>query len=103
MRVKMIFFVIFISLYSLFAALNMTNVSKIRFGFATIENVPVFLTITISFALGTLFMLPFVFTKKKDKVPPADDKKALKEAKKEAKKNKDIYNNNVETTDEFKI
>ena len=100
----MFFFIVFICLYALFAALNMNNVSRIHFGFAAIENVPVFLTITISFALGTLFMLPFVFTKKKEKAVPADDKKAMKEAKKEAKMNKDIYDSNVETTaDEFKI
>jgi len=74
MRLRMITFVIFICFYALFAALNLTNATDISFGFKKFSNVPIFLSITVSFALGAVFMLPFVFCRKKDKKEKFDKK-----------------------------
>jgi len=80
MRLRMISFVIFICFYALFAALNLTNATDINFGFKKFSNVPVFLSVTISFALGAVFMLPFVFCTRKEKNEKLDksDKKKKK-------------------------
>lgn len=84
MKGKMIFFVIFICIYALFAAMNLTNTTDINFGFRKISNVPIFLSVTVSFALGTLFMLPFVFTaKQKEKKDKTEKTKKKGKDKKE--------------------
>lgn len=69
---KVIGFIIVICFYAFFAAVNMSNVSDINLGIV-IKNVPVFLTVTVSFALGCIFSLFLIFgtkfgKKKKDKV-----------------------------------
>ena len=87
MKGKMIVFVIFICIYALFAAMNLSNVTDINFGFRKISNVPIFLSVTVSFALGALFMLPFVFTaktknkEKKEKGKKKDKKEEIKDEK----------------------
>ena len=80
MKFRMLLFIIFICLYSLFAALNLHNATDIDFGFTQFANVPIFLSVTIAFALGTLFMLPFMFGRKKEK-----KEKPVKEKKKKGK------------------
>lgn len=74
MKLRMITFVIFICLYALFAALNLTHVTDISFGFKKFTNVPIFLSVTISFALGAIFMLPFMAFRKREKKEKPDKK-----------------------------
>ena len=73
----MILFVIFICFYALFAALNLTNAADINFGFISFSHVPIFLSVTVAFAAGAVFMLPFMFggRKKEKKEKPAKEKK----------------------------
>ena len=83
MRFRLILFIIFICFYALFAALNLSNSTDINFGFISFSNVPIFLSVTVAFAAGTIFMIPFMFGgRKKEK-----KEKTVKEKK---KKEKDI-------------
>ncbi|MBO7431065.1 MAG: hypothetical protein J6U56_08675 [Spirochaetia bacterium] len=82
MRFRMILFVIFICFYALFAALNLSNATDINFGFISFSNVPIFLSVTVAFALGAVFMIPFMFGRKKEK-----KEKPVKEKKKKGKEN----------------
>ena len=84
MRFRMILFVIFICVYALFAALNLSNATDINFGFTYFSHVPIFLSVTVAFAAGAIFMLPFMFGRKKEK-----KEKPVKEKKKKGKE-KDI-------------
>jgi len=84
MRFRMILFVIFICFYALFAALNLSNATDINFGFTSFSHVPIFLSVTVAFALGAIFMLPFMFGRKKER-----KEKPVKEKKKKGK-DKDI-------------
>ena len=84
MRFRMILFIIFICFYALFAALNLSNATDINFGFTSFSHVPIFLSVTVAFALGAIFMLPFMFGRKKEK-----KEKPVKEKKKKGKE-KDI-------------
>ena len=80
MRFKIILFVIFICFYALFAALNLSNVTDISFGVTTVSQVPIFLAVTVAFAAGALFVIPFMFGHKKEK-----NEKPVKEKKKKGK------------------
>lgn len=80
MRFRMILFIIFICFYALFAALNLSNATDINFGFTSFSHVPIFLSVTVAFALGAIFMLPFMFGRKKEK-----KEKPVKEKKKKGK------------------
>ncbi len=86
MRFRVILFVVFICFYALFAALNLSNSADINFGFTTFTKVPVFLAVTIAFAAGTLFMLPFALVRRKAK---ENKEKPVKEKKKRGKE-KDV-------------
>ena len=71
---RMAFFLIILALVVFFAGFNITNVSDISFGFYTIENVPIFISLFISFLVGTLVMIPFVAKSKvKSKKKNKDD------------------------------
>ena len=58
---KLIFFLIGLAVAILFSAFNIGNTSDISFGFAILKNVPIFLSIAISFFAGAVFTLPFAF------------------------------------------
>ena len=58
---KLIFFLVGLALAILFSAFNIGNETDISFGFTVFENVPVFLSISISFLAGAVFTLPFAF------------------------------------------
>ncbi len=75
MRFRMILFVIFICFYALFAALNLSNAADINFGFISFSHVPIFLSVTVAFAAGAVFMLPFMFGGCKKKEKPVKEKK----------------------------
>ncbi|MCF7937643.1 MAG: lipopolysaccharide assembly protein LapA domain-containing protein [Spirochaetales bacterium] len=96
---RMIVFLIILAVLAVFAGLNIGNASDISFGFVVLEQVPVFLTIFLSFILGALFMFPFtlgVRRRKKDKIsakkksikgsPSADSEKSSSQAVESSKK-----------------
>ncbi len=65
---KLILFLICLVLTTFFIGFNLENSCNIHIGFKTYENVPVFLTVLVSFALGAivafLFSLGLKFSKK---------------------------------------
>jgi uncharacterized integral membrane protein len=93
MKFKIFIVVIAITLEALFAGLNMNNSSDISFGFTTLTDVPVFLSISISFVAGALIILPFTLfrgrKKTKEQQPVKKKKISLKKSDKNIEK-KDI-------------
>ncbi|MGP1587095.1 MAG: hypothetical protein ACTTHG_01990 [Treponemataceae bacterium] len=62
---KLIFFTIALTIVVLFIGSNLGNACAVNFFWIKqVENVPVFMSILISFALGVIIMVPFVFIKK---------------------------------------
>ncbi|HAK47097.1 MAG TPA: hypothetical protein DCO79_14415 [Spirochaeta sp.] len=74
---KLIFFLIGLAAAITFSAFNIGNTADISFGFKVLEDIPIFLSIAISFLAGAIFTLPFAFyvsigkrrSKKKDDAP----------------------------------
>ena len=64
---KLVLFVIVIVIVALFVGVNHANVCNISFLFTEFQNVPVYVTILVSFIIGMLIMLPFTFGKKRGK------------------------------------
>ena len=69
--IKLIVFILIFALFLGFIVLNLDHRSDISFGFITFPDIPVFLSVLASFALGMLFSIPlafsFVIKKKKKK------------------------------------
>jgi len=81
-------FLVFLVVFGVFLAFitfNLDNKCDISFGFTVIPNVPVFLTVFISYVLGLLCSMPFIFRAgiKRARIP-VKDKKGI-----EDKENKD--------------
>lgn len=72
---KLVGFIICLVLGTCFAGFNLGNSCNISFGFKTFENVPIFFSLIVAFALGVIVTLPFTVIKKKS----AKDKKAQAE------------------------
>jgi len=66
-----------------FIGFNVENTCNLSLIFHTFENVPVYLTVFISFILGLLFSLPFFFLGKKPKKGKTAGTKGKKTASKE--------------------
>lgn len=64
---KLIFFILVLILVTLFIGFNLENACNISFGVYTLENVPVFMSILLSFALGILVMIPFLLFRPRNK------------------------------------
>lgn len=64
---KLILFLILMTIFVVFAAFNIKNVTDISVGFTTIQDVPVFLSVFIAFLAGAFFMLPFAVRSRKRK------------------------------------
>lgn len=73
---KLVGFIICLILGTCFAGFNLENSCNISFGFKTFQNVPIFFSLIVAFAIGVIVTLPFTVIKKKS----AKDKKALIEA-----------------------
>jgi len=56
---RLIVFIVVFGIFLAFITVNLDNRCDVSFGFATIEGVPVFLTVFFSFVLGLLCTLPF--------------------------------------------
>jgi hypothetical protein len=75
--IKLIIFLVVLGIVIFFVGFNLKNVSDISFGFHTLEDVPIFISLFIAFAAGVVVMLPFTFRRKK-KIKP--DKKEMLES-----------------------
>jgi len=87
-------FLVFLVVFGVFLAFitfNLDNKCDISFGFTVIPNVPVFLTVFISYVLGLLCSMPFIFRAglKRAKIPVKD-----KKGNKEDEENKGYKENN---------
>ena len=65
MPIKLIGTIILLILVTIFAGVNLDNKCDITFIFYTFKEVPVFMTVIISFVIGVIIMLPFTFGRKK--------------------------------------
>jgi len=69
---RLIVFIIIFAIFMVFVALNLDNKCDVNFGFTAIKQVPVFITIFTSFALGVFCALPLILhikKKRKEKIP----------------------------------
>ena len=67
MPIKLIGTIILLILVTIFAGVNLDNKCDITFVFYTFKDIPVFMTVIISFAIGAILMLPFTLGRKKSK------------------------------------
>ena len=58
---RLIVMIVVFAVFLVFITLNLDNKHNISFGFTEIEDVPIFVTIFISFAMGLLFSIPLIF------------------------------------------
>ena len=78
---RLIQFIVLFAVFLVFIMCNLGNKCNISFGFAAIKDVPVFLTVFLSFMTGILCTLPFVFGfKSRKKEKPVQRKKSEKTA-----------------------
>jgi uncharacterized integral membrane protein len=76
---RLILVIVIFAIFLAFITFNLDNRCDISFGFTTITNIPVFLTVFISFTLGLFCVLPIaLLLRKKQKEIPSKDKKPLK-------------------------
>ena len=70
--IKLIIFIIIFALFLGFIVLNLEHRSDISFGFISFPDIPVFLSVLASFAVGILFSIPLAFSmgrkKKKNQI-----------------------------------
>ena len=62
---KLVGFIVCLILGTCFAGFNLENSCNISFGFKTFQNVPIFFSLIVAFALGVIVTLPFTVIKKK--------------------------------------
>ena len=81
---KLISFILIFAIFLLFIMFNLENKCDINFGFKTLSDVPVFLTVFFSFAAGFAATLPMVFRAgiKRTNTPPQNKKPEPKPDKK---------------------
>ncbi len=90
---KLILFLICLVLTVFFIGFNLENACNINLGYKTFENVPVFLTVLVSFGIGALvsfmFMLGVAFRKTDKKVAVVKEPKRKIEKEKKVSISKD--------------
>ena len=64
---KLVFFLILLTIFVVFAGFNVKNVSDISLGFTTVKDVPIFLSLFIAFLAGAFIALPFALGKRRKK------------------------------------
>ena len=88
MPIKLIGTIILLILVTIFAGVNLDNKCDITFIFYTFKDIPVFMTVIISFAIGAVVMLPFTLgrkRKKNQKVEQKPQEQPVKATKEESK------------------
>lgn len=93
MPFKLLGTIILLILVTIFCGANLgdSNKCNINFIFHTFENVPVFMTVLISFFVGILVMLPFTFIKKhmtKEEIASVAEKQKEQEVRKAMREEK---------------
>lgn len=73
MILKFLLFLVGMILLIAFAWVNYDNISDISFGFYSFKEIPVFISLFVSFVVGALFAIPFAFFGRKKK-PSAGSK-----------------------------
>lgn len=63
--IRLIAFILLFALFIGFIVLNLDNKSDISFGIKTFTDIPVFLTVFTSFALGMLFAAPIILLRRR--------------------------------------
>lgn len=66
---RLILFAIFLVLLVCFVGVNLSNTCAVSLIFVTYQDVPVYISILIAFALGMLIMIPFTFGKRSSASP----------------------------------
>jgi len=61
---KLIFFTIILVLITIFIGFNLENTCNVWLFYTSFENVPIFISTIIAFALGVFVMIPFTLRKK---------------------------------------
>lgn len=90
---RLIVVVVLMGILIAFIGLNLENRADVSFGFYRFEQIPIFISLFVSFIAGVVVMLPFTFGRrksrgKKDKIAP--DKQLEKPKKKRGfRKDKD--------------
>lgn len=95
MIIRLIFTIICLVILACFAGFNLDNKCNVNLLVHTFENVPVFVSIIISFAAGVIFTLPFAIFSRKRKNPKeakAPKENRLKQLKKAEEKTSAIEN-----------
>ncbi|MFP4330473.1 MAG: LapA family protein [Alkalispirochaetaceae bacterium] len=86
---KFVSVLVILAVVLLFVAFNINNTSNISFGVYTAEEVPIFLSLFISFFLGFLVTLPFALSSSRRKTKAIIEKRRQKkDAREERKKRK---------------
>ena len=92
--VRLVVFIIIFVIFLGFIVLNLGNTCDISFGFKTFKDVPIFVSIFISFVFGLLASIPMIFSLRRSqkKSAPSQDFPSAMNAKKRGflKKRKNI-------------
>lgn len=64
---RLVVFLVILGFVVFFAGFNIENASDVSFGFYTLSDVPIFISLFIAFLVGVLIMLPFVVGTSKSK------------------------------------
>ena len=105
---KFLGFLVVLGLFVIFAGINIENTSDISFGFVVINDVPIFLSLSLAFILGAILMLPFSLNKyfkkgrKKPKQEVKDDSSGGLFKRSKKSKKKDVTEAENEITEEEK-
>jgi uncharacterized membrane protein YciS (DUF1049 family) len=92
---RLIVIIVVFAVFLTFISFNLDNKCDINFGFTKLSEVPVFLTVFISFALGLICTMPFIISARfKRKALTVPDKKLVKKT-----DNKDSESGNREGND----
>ena len=85
---KFVTVLVIVGLILFFVVFNMNNTSDISFGFYTAKDVPIFLSLFISFFLGFLVTLPFALSSSSRKAKATFEKQQRRGEKQEEKQEK---------------
>ncbi len=88
---RLILFAIFLVLLVCFVGVNLNNTCAVSLIFVTYQDVPVYISILIAFALGMLIMIPFTFGKRSSRPDsgPAEKSKPVSKKKQASSKTAD--------------
>ncbi len=85
---KLVFYLVLLGLVLAFVWLNIGNTTDISFGFATIESVPIFMSLFVSFFIGVAVALPIAVRASSRKTRVQSEKRAAKNAAKKRPRSK---------------